>query len=68
MKWQTKVRQGAKQNFSGVKHFLEGVKENLRGVYPPNPPPENPPMNLIFLEVTAIMLTLKDTATGRPLT
>ena len=33
MKWQTKVHRGGeggvKQNSSGVKHFLEGVKKNL---------------------------------------
>ena len=35
-----------KRNSSGVKHFLEGVKKNLGGSYPPPNPPENPPMTL----------------------
>ena len=41
MKWQTKVHQGVKQNSSGVKHFLKGVKKNLGagGLTPLNPPP-----------------------------
>ena len=40
MKWQTKVCRGVKQNSCGVKHFPEGVKKNVGGVNPPNPPPQ----------------------------
>ena len=29
---------GVEQNSRGVKHFLKGVKKNLRGFNPPNPP------------------------------
>ena len=34
MKWQTNQSApgGVKQNSSGVKHFLEGVKKNLGGI------------------------------------
>ena len=44
-----KCARGVKQNSSGVKHFLEGVKKNLGGFNPPYPPP---PENLPTSELT----------------
>ena len=47
-----KCAREVRQNSGGVKHFLEGVKKNLGGFNPPNPPPENPPMVKVPLETT----------------
>ena len=43
-----------KQNSSGVKHFLEGVKKNLGGCNPPNPP-ENPPIEISFVYIVCVL-------------
>ena len=37
MNWQTKCARRVKRNFSGVKHFLEGVKKHLGELAPLTP-------------------------------
>ena len=55
MKWQTKVRQGVKRNSSGVKHFLKGVKKNLGGLTPPNPPPRKSVHAMAFRQEVSVI-------------